>query len=179
MAEIAASAKRHTLIGVFDTPDGAEGAYQACLDRGYEIGQVNVVLSDGTRRKMLKSDDELKAALAARKAEGGELGGPHGGRVGLLMTVVAAVGAAVAVPAIGFAAGPLAVALTAAGTAGVAGGLITAFGDWGVPEERLRGYEADIGRGAILVSVEARSAEDAAAIARDWQAAGGRDIHPG
>ena len=45
-------------------------------------------------------------------------GGPGGGRVGILVTVFAAVGAAVALPATGFIAGPIAVALTAAGAAG-------------------------------------------------------------
>ena len=79
----------------------------------------------------------------------------------MLVTVLAAVGAAVAVPAIGFVVGPLAIALTAAGAAGVAGGLFAAFGHWGVPEERVRGYEADVRKGAILMSVEAKSAADA------------------
>ncbi len=112
-------------------------------------------------QKLLTSDHEIKAELGTREAEGGELGGPKGGRVGILVTVLAAVGAAVAVPAIGFVVGPLAIALTAAGAAGVAGGLIAALGDWGVPEERIRGYEADIRKGAILMSVEAASAADA------------------
>jgi hypothetical protein len=177
MARAIAAAKTYPVVGIFDTTDGAERAYEACVGRGYKIGEINVVISEGTRRKLLKSDDEVKGELAKRDAEGGELGGPKGGRVGLLMTVFAAVGAAVAVPAIGFAAGPIAVALAAAGAAGVAGGVISALGDWGVPEERVRGYEADIRKGAILMSVEAKSAADANAIAEEWNQHGGRDIH--
>ena len=177
MAHATAAAQTFPVVGIFDTTDGAERAYEACVGRGYKIGEINVVISEGTRRKLLKSDDEVKGELAKRDAEGGELGGPKGGRVGLLMTVFAAVGAAVAVPAIGFAAGPIAVALAAAGAAGVAGGVITALGDWGVPEERVRGYEADIRKGAILMSVEAKSAADADAIAGEWGRHGGRDIH--
>ena len=177
MSKPAVAEKTYPLVGIFDSGDAAERAYQACLDRGYELGQVNVVVSEGTRQKLLMSDHEIKAELGTREAEGGELGGPKGGRVGVLVTVLAAVGAAVAVPAIGFVVGPLAIALTAAGAAGVAGGLIAALGDWGVPEERIRGYEADIRKGAILMSVEAASAADASAIAHDWQKAGGRDIH--
>jgi hypothetical protein len=83
------------------------------------------------------------------------------------------------VPAIGFAAGPIAVALTAAGAAGVAGGLIAALADWGVPEERVRAYESDIRKGAILILVRAGSGADAKAIADDWRRLGGRDIHAG
>lgn len=172
-----AASKTYPLVGIFDASDGAERAYQSCIDRGYEVGQINVVISEGTRQKLLKSHDEVKAELAKPDTEGGELGGPKGGRAGILMTVFAAVGAAVAVPAFGVVAGPLAVALAAAGAAGVAGGVLTALGDWGVPEERVRGYEADIDRGAILMSVEAKTAEDAKAIADDWRRFGGRDIH--
>jgi hypothetical protein len=177
MAKPAVAAKTYPLIGVFDAPDAAERAYAACRERGYAVGQVNIVVSEGLRQKLLASHDELKAELGTREVQGGELGGPKGGRVGLLVTIAAAVGAAVAVPAIGFAAGPLAVALTAAGAAGVAGGLIGALGHWGVPEEQIRGYQADIRKGAILMSVEAESAADAAAIAEAWVKLGGRDIH--
>ena len=165
------------LIGVFDDSDAAERAYQACLHRGYEIGQVNVVVSEETREKLLASRNEIKAELGEREAEGGELGGPTGGRTGVLMTILAAVGAAIAVPAIGLAAGPVAVALAAAGAAGATGGLISLFGNWGVPEERVHGYQADIRKGAILMSLDARSAEDAKAIAKEWRRLGGRDIH--
>lgn len=177
MTRPAAVTKTYPLVGMFDSAEAAERAYQACVDRGYEVGQVNVVISEGTRRKLLRSHDEIKEELAKPEAEGGELGGPKGGRAGLLMTVFAAVGAAVAAPALGVVAGPIAVALAAAGAAGVTGGVITALGNWGVPEERVRGYEADIKKGAILMSVEARSAADAKAIGEDWARAGGRDIH--
>ena len=177
MARAAEVARTYPLVGIFDSTDAAERAYQACVGRGYKIGDINVVISEGTRGRLLKSDEEVKGELAKRDAEGGELGGPKGGRVGILMTVFAAVGAAVAIPAVGFVAGPVAVALAAAGAAGVAGGVITALGDWGVPEERVRGYEADIRKGAILMSVEAKSAADANAIAEAWERSGGRDIH--
>lgn len=138
MAHTANAAQKYPVVGLFDTSGAAERAYVACLDRGYDLGQINVVVSEGTRKRLLISDDEIKAELAGREAEGGELGGPKGGRVGILVTVLAAVGAAVALPAVGFVVGPLAVALTAAGAAGVAGGLFAAFGDWGVPEEQVR-----------------------------------------
>jgi hypothetical protein len=73
-------------------------------------------------------------------------------------------------------AGPLAAALTAAGAAGLAAGLIGALGDWGIPKERIRHYEAGIQEGGILMMVEARSEEDARQIEQQWNAIGGRDI---
>lgn len=177
MAIPATREESYPVVAVFDSADAAERAYRACLERGYEIGQVNIIVSEGRRKQLLESGHAIQAELGKHEAEGGELGGPKGGRTGLLVTVLAAVGAAVAVPALGFVVGPLAIALTAAGAAGVAGGVIAAFGDWGMPEERARGYEADVREGAILMSVEANSTEDAGAIADDWLKAGGRDIH--
>lgn len=177
MSHAAILGQTYPVVGLFDTTGEAERAYVSCLDRGYDLGQINVVVSDETRRKLLSSDNEIKAELASDEAEGGELGGPKGGRAGMLVTVLASVGAAVAVPALGFVVGPLAIAMTAAGAAGIAGGLLAVFGDWGVPEEQLRGYESDVSRGAILMTVETKSAADAKAIAEDWAEFGGRDIH--
>jgi uncharacterized membrane protein len=179
MATALSKATRNLLTGLFSDSDAAERAYQACVDRGYEIGEVNVVLSEGRRKELLSDGSETKAKLAERKAEGGELGGPKGGRVGLLVTVFAAVGAAVAIPAVGFVVGPLAVALTAAGAAGVTAGLIAALGDWGVPDERIKAYEAAVKKGAILIMVAVRSKDDARVLEESWKKLGGRDIHYG
>jgi hypothetical protein len=164
------------LTGLFEDGESAERAFQACIDRGHAIGDINIVVSEGTRKRLLADNEKHGAGLAARKLEGGELGGPSGGRVGILVTIFAAVGAAIAIPTVGFIAGPLAVALAAAGTAGVAAGLISAFADWGVPADRVRHYEDGIRKGAILVLVETRSEAEARDIAEDWKKIGGRDI---
>ncbi len=177
MAIVLSAPRKQLLTGLFSDVDAAESAYQACVKRGYEIGAVNVVVSEGTRKKLLSDDTEIKSELADRKAEGGELGGPTGGRVGILVTIFAAVGAAVVIPTIGFVAGPIAVALTAAGAAGVAAGLISAVGDWGIPAKRLEQYESGIRKGATLIMVEARSDADARHIKKEWQELGGRDVY--
>ena len=177
MSTVDSAATKPLLTAVFDDGNAAERAYEACLDRGYGIDDFNVVISEGTRKKLLSDHSEVKTELARRKAEGGELGGPSGGRVGILVTVLAAVGAAVAVPTIGVVAGPIAVALAAAGAAGVAAGLIGALGDWGIPAERIHGYEAAIRKGAILVMVATRSDADAREVGEIWKKLGGRDIH--
>jgi hypothetical protein len=62
-------------------------------------------MSEDTRRRFFSDDSEITTRLARRKAEGGELGGPTGGRIGILVTIFAAV----ALPALGFVvAGPIA-----------------------------------------------------------------------
>ena len=88
-------------------------------------------------------------------------------------TVLAAVGTAVLVPGLVFA-GPIAIALTAAGAVGLAGGLIGALKDWGIPQDRVNEYEAAVRDGAILVGVKARSDEDAQQLEQKWRAEGGR-----
>lgn len=169
--------KRRMVTGLFSDGDSAERAYQACVERGYEIGEVNVVMSEDTRQRFSTDDSEVTTQLAQKKAEGGEFGGPQGGRVEILVTILAAVGAALAVPALGFVvAGPIAAALAGAGAAGLAAGLIGTLGDWGIPEERVRHYEAGIRDGGILMMVEARSDQDAREIEQQWKAAGGRDV---
>jgi hypothetical protein len=170
------SGNRRMITGLFSDGQSAERAYQACVERGYAMGEVNVVMSEDTRKRLLSDDSEL----ARRKAEGGELGGPTGGRVEILVTIFAAVGAALALPALGFVvAGPIAAALAGAGAAGLAAGLIGTLGHWGIPQERVRLYEAGIKEGGILMMVEARSDEDARQIEQHWTAAGGRDVSCG
>lgn len=171
------SRPKRMVTGLFQDGEGAERAYLACTERGYEIGDVNVLLSEDTRRRFFTDDSEITTLLAQKKAEGGELGGPKGGETGIVVTVLAAVGAALVLSPLGLlAAGPIAAALAGAGAAGVAAGLVGAFADWGIPEERTRRYEAGIRQGGILMMVEPRSDEDARAIAQEWQALGGSDI---
>jgi hypothetical protein len=176
MAAVTQEASRSLLTGLFASAEAAERAYESCVARGYAPGDLNVVVSESTRKRLLASANEPEAQLAEREQEGGELGGPSGGRMGILVTILAAVGAAVAIPTVGIVAGPIAVALAAAGAAGVTAGLIHVFADWGVPPERIERYEAGIRDGAVLVMVATRSADDARLIAEDWKKLGGRDI---
>ena len=168
-------AKRWLLTGHFPDVRRAERAYKVCVRRGYEIGSVNVVISEATRQKLIDNDSDTE--LASREAAGGELGGPAGGRTGILITIFAAVGAAIIVPGLGFVTGPLAVALTAGGAAGLAAGLVSALGNWGVPDERIRGYEDAIRAGGILMMVEVTTDADARSIAKSWKLLGGREVH--
>jgi hypothetical protein len=180
MAEATEARSEPMVTGLFADSESVERAFQAVVDRGYDQDDVNVVMSDDTRKRYFAEDREIKTELARKSAEGGELGGPTGGRIGLAISVLAAVGASLAIPALGLvAAGPIAVALAGAGAAGLAASLIGLLGDWGLPKERVECYEAGIHDGAILVGVKPRSQEDARQIARDWKALGGRDVYGG
>jgi hypothetical protein len=168
------------VTALFRDADAAERAYRAAAALGYADADINVVISDATRDRLLAERGghhpnlSSNAAESAEKpAKGADLGGPTGGTLGTIAPVIAAVGTAVLIPGLVFA-GPIAIALTAAGAVGVAGGLIGALKDWGVPQNRVREYETAVRDGALLLGVQARSAEDAQRLEQQWQKEGGR-----
>jgi hypothetical protein len=168
---------RH-VTALFRSPDAAERAYRAATALGYADTDINLVISDATRDRLLTDarHPNLSGNAADSKenpAKGADLGGPTGGTLGTIAPIIAAVGTAVLVPGLVFV-GPIAIALTAAGAVGLAGGLIGAFKDWGIPQERVRDYESAVRDGAILIGVKARSAEDAQQLEQQWRAEGGR-----
>jgi hypothetical protein len=166
------------VTGLFKDAEDLERAYQVVAQRGYGTGDINVLMSDDARRRYFASEPEPKTELASKVAEGGELGGPIGGTFGTLVPALVAAGGFLAFPALGLViAGPIAAALTAAGAAGLAFGLMGALSDWGIPEERVRHYEAGIRDGGILIGVKVRSDDDARQIEQQWKAIGGRHVY--
>ena len=168
------------VTALFRSPDAAERAYRAALALGYEDADVNVVISDATRERLLSdashpnlTSNAAEGAENPEKGKGADLGGPAGGTLGTIAPVLAAVGTAVLIPGL-IIAGPIAIALTAAGAVGIAGGLIGALKDWGIPQERVRDYESAVRDGSILLGVKARSDEDAQRIEQQWRTEGGR-----
>jgi hypothetical protein len=168
---------RH-VTALFRSPDAAERAYRAAKALGYEDSDIDLVISDETRDGLLTDARHPNLSSNATEskdnpAKGADLGGPTGGTFGTIAPIIAAVGTAVLVPGLVIA-GPIAIALTAAGAVGLAGGLIGALKDWGIPQDRVRDYEAAVRDGAILMGVKARSAEDAQQLEQQWRAEGGR-----
>lgn len=165
------------VTGLFKDSESVERAYEVVSQCGYGTGDINVVMSDDTRRHYFSDDRQIDTELGRKVEEGGELGGPMGGRIGMIIPAVIALGA-VALPGLGLVlAGPLAVALAAAGAAGLTVGLIGALSDWGIPEERAKQYETAIHDGGILVAVKARSGQDAQQIEQQWKAMGGQHVY--
>jgi hypothetical protein len=161
------------VTGLFSDRDSAEAAYDAALSLGYDASEINLILSDETRARWFpRNEPQTDLAAKARESvekppKGSELGGPVGGTVGTIAPVLAAVGTLLLIPGIVIA-GPVAIALTAAGAVGVAGGLVGALADWGIPKDRLQRYERDIRAGGILIGVKTRSADDARRLRAAW-----------
>ncbi|MES2019042.1 MAG: hypothetical protein V4484_21320 [Pseudomonadota bacterium] len=164
----------HTLTGMFRDRDSAEQAYSAVADRGYSKDDVTLMMSDDTRKKYF---NDKTTELGSKAAEGAGIGAGIGGTIGAVLGGIAALGTTLVVPGMGLVvAGPLAAALAGAGAGGVTGGLVGALIGAGIPEQRVKHYEAGIKDGGILMGVRPRSAEDAAHIERRWADSGGEHI---
>jgi hypothetical protein len=75
-------------------------------------------------------------------------------------------------------AGPVAAAVTAAGAVAVAGGVMSAVANWGIPKDRIQEFETSIRNGSILIGVTPRSTEEAADMKGLWQACGAAYVQP-
>jgi len=167
------------VTALFKDTGGVERAYHAALSRGYRTEDINLVLSEETRRKYFNVDQvetELadKAAHSTEKKQpaAAKVGGPAGGTAATIAPALAAIGSAALLPGL-ILAGPVAIALAAGGAVAIAGGLVTALTDWGIPKARLEEYESEIRRGGVLIGVRARDDADTAYLQNEWQAAGG------
>jgi len=174
------------VTGLFTNKESAERGYRSATRLGYENSDIDVLMSEETRNRYFSAGHDTKTDLssnATKDAAGdgkfaNDLGGPAGGTIGTIAPALAGVGTLLLVPVLGvLAAGPIAVALSAAGAVGLAGALIGALTKWGIPERRIEEYEQGIREGGILLGVKPRSDEDASNLVREWQASGGELVH--
>lgn len=169
--------ERPWVTALFRDRESAESAYQSLTARGYDIKDINLVMTDDTRNKHFASGAQ-ETELGSKAAKGAGIGGAIGGTVGAIAAAIAAVGTSLAIPGLGLViAGPAAAALAGAGAGGVTGGLVGALIGAGIPEVRVKEYEAGIKSGGILMGVRPRSDEDATYFEREWNRAGATHFH--
>ena len=167
------------LTGLFRDRDSAERAYQSISDRGYSRDDVNVVMSDETRKRHFSGSAEgRETELGTKAAEGAGIGGAIGGSLGAIAAAIAAVGTTIALPGLGLViAGPLAAAIAGAGAGAATGGIVGALIGWGIPEERVTQYDAGIKEGGILMAVKPRNDEDALHFENQWRQNQGEHVY--
>lgn len=163
------------VTGLFKDRDSAERAYRSVTDRGYTQDEVNLMMSDDTRKRHFSSDTETE--LGNKALEGTGAGAAIGGTVGAILAAVAAAGT-LAIPGLNIiAAGPIVAALTGMGAGALTGGLIGALVGWGIPEERAKAYEAGIKEGGIVMGVNPRTDEDAEYLEQEWRNNHGEQVY--
>lgn len=166
------------VTGLFRDRESAERAYQSASERGYTSDEVNLVMSDETRKRHFSDKAGVETELGNKAAEGAGIGGAVGGTLGAIAAAVAAVGTSLAIPGLGLViAGPIAAALAGAGAGAATGGLVGALIGWGIPEEHVKRYESGIKEGGILMGVKTRSDADAKTLSGEWKQYRGEDIY--
>ena len=164
------------LTGTFRDRESAEKAYDSLTSRGYTKDDINVIMSDDTRKHHF-SQTSVTTDLGNKAAEGGITGATVGGMVGAIAGVLAVAGT-LAIPGLGVVlAGPGAAGLAGLGAGAAAGGLVGALVGAGIPEERAKTYKTDIENGGIVVGVKPRSSDDASYFENEWNGYRGESIH--
>lgn len=165
------------MTGLFPDRDSAERGYQSLTERGYTHDDVNVAMSDETRKAHFLADG-TQTELGNKAAEGAGVGGAIGGTLGAIAAAVAAVGTSLVLPGLGLVvAGPLAAAIAGAGAGAATGGIVGALVGWSMPEERVKRYEEGIKKGGILMGFKPRNAEDADYFHKNWPSTGAQDVY--
>lgn len=158
------------LTGLFSDKESSEGAYKSLRDRGYSDDDINVIMSDDTRKNWFGDDNEGHSELGTKAAEGTGYGSAIGGTLGAIIGGVAAIGTNLVLPGVGLIVwGPIAAALAGAGAGGLTGGLIGALVGWGISEDRARSYETGIKNGGSVLGVTPKSDEDASFFENEWK----------
>src|SRR5215204_3842085 len=164
------------VTGLFRDRESAERAYGSLSERGYGKDDVNLIMSDDTRKKYFSDDDDTE--FGTKAWEGAGKGAAIGGGVGATLGALAAIGTTLALPGIGLLiAGPIAAALAGGGAGALTGGLIGALVGAGIPEERVKKYEEGIKKGGIMMGVTPRNPEDAAYFEEDWKKNRGDQVY--
>lgn len=169
--------KREVLTGMFSDRDSIERAYSTLNERGYTKDEINLIMSDETRKKHY-SDKDDHSELGTKAAETAGTGSAIGGTIGAIVGVIAALGTSLVIPGLGLIiAGPLAAGLAGAGAGGITGGLIGALVGSGIPEDRAKVYEDGIKDGHVVLGVHTRNNEDAEYFEQIWRANKGQNIY--
>lgn len=165
------------LTGMFRDRESTENAYNTLQEKGYTNDDINLVMSNETRKKHF-TDEAKETEIGTKAAEGAGKGSAIGGTVGAIVGVIAAIGTSLAIPGLGIViAGPIAAGLAGAGAGGITGGVIGALVGSGMPEARAKLYESGIKSGQIVMGVKPRNVEDAKYFENNWRTNKAEEIH--
>lgn len=166
------------LTAMFRDRNSAERAYNSLHERGYTQDDVDLVMSDDTRKKYFDKDETVETELGNKALEGAGTGSAIGGTLGAIAGVIAAAGTSLLIPGLGLViAGPLAAGLAGAGAGGLTGGIIGALVGRGIPEERAKVYDEGVRNGRIVMGVRPRNDEDATYLEQQWKDYEGEEVY--
>src|SRR5688572_21631256 len=74
MTEPTSATRKRYVTGLFNDRASAERAYEAVSERGYTRDDVNLVMSDDTRKRYFSGDQAVTTELGTKAAEGAGIG---------------------------------------------------------------------------------------------------------
>lgn len=170
-ASTSGSGTLNTVVGLFPDTTRAEGAIEALHDAGFTNEQIGIVMQDPKGKQDL--GERTGAAATEDSGDGPKKGALSGGILGGLLGLLGSL----LIPGVGpiVVAGWLGSTLVGAGIGAAAGGLIGGLISLGVSEHEAQHFEQGIGRGGVLVTINAgERASEAYSILRDR----GADLGP-
>lgn len=172
------TSEKRVFTGMFRYRESTENAYNTLHERGYSKDDINLVMSDETRKTHYGDDVAEGTEIGTKAAEHAGKGSAIGGTIGAIVGVVAAIGTSVVIPGLGILiAGPIAAGLAGAGAGGLAGGVIGALVGSGIPEARAKLYESGIKEGNVVISVTPKNDDDAKYLENNWKTNRGEEIN--
>lgn len=172
------AAELDMLTGMFRNRENTENAYNELQKRGYTKDDINLMMSDDTRKKHFADDHVKDTEIGTKAAESAGKGSAIGGGIGAVAGIVTAIGTSLVIPGLGIVlAGPVAAGIAGAGVGSVSGGIIGALIGAGIPEARAKLYESGIENGQIVIGVKPRTEEDAEYFEENWHSNNGQEIH--
>jgi len=137
-----------TIVASFDGYSTARRVVRELMDDGYMSRDIGIMASNvAGDYRAIDAEAKDNAHTATCALTGGVVGGAAGLAVSLMALTIPGLGPIVA-------AGPLVSMLSGAGAGAVAGGLIGALTDAGVPEEHANYYAETVRRGGAIVTVK-------------------------
>jgi hypothetical protein len=169
-----------TFTALFKDAVKAEQAYNLALQKGYKKEDINILMSEETKKKNYGtqiSDIGTNNGMGHKLMEGAGVGGAIGTTTGAIAGAIAAIGTTLVLPGLGLViAGPLAAGLAGAGAGGIAGGLLGALVNTGFSENYAKDYENALKEGGIVISVISHSKDENLSLENEWKNYGGTNF---
>lgn len=164
------------ITAIFRDKESAESAYNDLLNRNYKKEEINLIMSDETRKRFFREVTTKDSGSLV--LEDAAIGGAVGATIVGVIAAVIAVGTSILIPGMGFViAGPLAAGLTGVGAGGITGGIVGALIGAGIPEEHATIYESSITDGQIIISFYPHNFDDIEHLEKAWKAHHGAVVH--
>jgi len=153
---------------LFNNSINAGKAYNSALKLGYTKDEINVLMTEETKKKHNKGAN-AEDTPTDEAIKGAGVGGSLGVTTGVITGAIMAIGTLLVISGFGLIiAGPLAIGLAGASAGGIAGGLVGALINIGVPESHAKIYEDEIKNGSILVGLIPHSEADKKLLEAEW-----------